>query len=158
MGEIRRFETGATRDQDANKLNFEGFEAAIVRQRYAEYMHKHRQQSDGSLRAADNWQAGFPVQSCMESMARHFQDVCLEYDGYPSRDGLEDALCAVIFNAKAYLLAVLRERNYGRQSSDVKEKSLDAYRSSMGRADQPTIITPPDSGCALVSTTGSRSS
>jgi hypothetical protein len=158
MGEIRRFETGATRDQDVNKLNFEGFEAAIVRQRYAEYMNGHRKQSDGSLRAADNWQAGFPVQSCMESMWRHFQDVCLEYDGYPSRDGLEDALCAVIFNAKAYLLAVLRERNYGRQSSDVKEKSPGVTWSTQKPEVRQTTIIPPVSASASASMTGSRNS
>jgi hypothetical protein len=158
MGEIRRFETGATRDQDANKLNFEGFEAAIVRQRYAEYMHGHRQQSDGSMRDADNWQKGFPITSCMESMARHFQDVCLEYDGYPSRGGLEDALCAVIFNAKAYLLAVLRERNYGRQSTDAKANLLDVTKSSPIHGDRRTTTTPPDLASASVSTIGSRNS
>jgi hypothetical protein len=109
---VRTFETGATRDADVGKFNFEGFESAIVRQRYAEYMHKHRTQPDGTIRDADNWQSGFPEASCAESLMRHVQDVALEVDGYPSRDGIEDALCAVIFNAKAYLLLVLRERKY----------------------------------------------
>ena len=53
---IRKFETGATRDTDEGKLDFEGFFSPIVMERFAEYMNKHRRQSDGQLRDSDNWQ------------------------------------------------------------------------------------------------------
>ncbi len=59
-GPKRTFETGATRDTGDDKLKFDGFLSASVIKRYAEYMHKNRIQSDGSLRDPDNWQKGIP--------------------------------------------------------------------------------------------------
>lgn len=107
---MRVFESGATRNVDFDKLDFEGFESPLVRQRFAEYMHKHRTQADGSMRDSDNWQRGIPRESLMKSAHRHFHDWWLEHRGYPSREGIEDALCALIFNANAYLLHVLRNK------------------------------------------------
>lgn len=69
---IRTFDTGATRDTDEGKLDFEGFLSPLALERFAEYMNKHRQQSDGSLRDSDNWQKGIPVKQYMKSMWRHF--------------------------------------------------------------------------------------
>jgi len=46
--------TGATRDVDNDKYDYEGFLSPIVLHRYAQYMHKHRLQSDGELRDSDN--------------------------------------------------------------------------------------------------------
>lgn len=110
---VRVFDTGATRDVDVDKANYEGFLHPLIIKRFGEYMHKHRVQVDGGLRDADNWQKGIPKQSAMESGWRHFMDWWLEYKGFAAREGVEDALCGLIFNAEVYLLRVLEERKYG---------------------------------------------
>jgi hypothetical protein len=115
MGEIRKFDTGATRDTDANKLDFEGFIHPLVIERYAEYMHKHRIQADGSLRDSDNWQKGIPKTAYMKSGWRHFFDWWKEHRGFSTSAGIEEALCALIFNAMGYLSVLLTERNYRSQ-------------------------------------------
>lgn len=105
---IRKFPTGATRDIDDNKLDYEGFQHPIVIKRYAEYMHQNRIQSDGELRASDNWQKGIPKNEYMKSLARHFMDLWLEHRDYESRDGIENALCGILFNAHGYLFEILK--------------------------------------------------
>jgi len=113
MAKIRKFKTGATRDIDENKADYEGFLSSIVIKRYGEYMNKHRVQPDGKLRESDNWQKGMPKDTYMKSMFRHFMDVWLEHREFESREGVEDALCAMIFNGMGYLHEVLKERKYG---------------------------------------------
>jgi hypothetical protein len=108
--QARVFETGATRDTEENKPDYEGFISPIVLQRYAEYMNKHRIQSDGKLRASDNWQKGIPRDVYIKSLWRHFMDVWLEHRGSKSRDGIEDALCGVLFNAMGYLFEILSRK------------------------------------------------
>ena len=107
---IRTFETGATRDTDINKLDFEGFLSYPVLLRYGEYMHKHRIQPNGKLRESDNWQKGIPKDAYMKSAFRHFMDWWAEHRGFESRDGIEEALCGVIFNAMGYLHEILKEK------------------------------------------------
>lgn len=109
---IRRFDTGATRDTDEGKLDYEGFLSPLVLTRFAEYMHKHRKQSDGSLRASDNWQKGIPIEAYMKSMWRHFVDVWRVHRSLPAHD-LEESLCALMFNVQGYLHELLKraERN-----------------------------------------------
>ena len=46
----RTFDTGASRDTEAGKLDFEGFLSPPVLERYAEYLNKHRVMADGSTR------------------------------------------------------------------------------------------------------------
>lgn len=105
----RVFDTGATRDSEDGKLDYEGFLSPLVLERFAEYMHKHRVQPDGSLRSSDNWQRGIPKDAYMKSMWRHFMDVWTEHRLYEdSYDEIEDALCAVIFNAMGYLYEVIK--------------------------------------------------
>ena len=106
---MRTFESGATRDEDASKLDYEGFLNPQVLQVYAQYMHKHRIQSDGDLRDSDNWQKGIPKEAYMKSLWRHLMDVWLEHRGYKNRDGIKDALCGLIFNSMGYLFEILRE-------------------------------------------------
>jgi hypothetical protein len=53
-GKIRSFKTGATRDTDEGKHDFEGYLSPTVINRFGEYMTKNRIQSDGSLRDSDN--------------------------------------------------------------------------------------------------------
>ena len=100
---MRTFDTGATRDSDDGKLDYEGFLSPLVLQRYGEYMHRHRIQADGEMRDSDNWQKGIPKDAYMKSAWRHMLDWWMEHRGYPSREGLEDAICALIFNAMGYL-------------------------------------------------------
>lgn len=99
--EIRTFETGATRDTDRNKLDYEGFLSPAVLRRYAEYMHEHRKQSDGVLRASDNWQKGIPKDEYMKSMARHFMEFWAAHRG--DKGDKQETLCALLFNVMGYL-------------------------------------------------------
>lgn len=108
---MRHFETGATRNNDDDKYDYEAFLSPLVLERYAAYMHKHRKQDDGQLRDGDNWQKGIPQDAYMKSAWRHMIDWWREHRGLPSREGLEDALCAVIFNAMGYLHEHLKSKH-----------------------------------------------
>lgn len=108
---IRKFDTGATRDTDADKLDFEGFLSPLVLERYAEYMHKNQKQSDGSLRDSDNWQKGIPMKVYAKSLWRHFHKWWKRHRRFETDESLEDSLCAVIFNASGYLHEVLRRQD-----------------------------------------------
>lgn len=115
-GKIRKFNTGATRDTDEGKYDYEGFLSPIVLERYGQYMNKHRKQSDGSLRASDNWQSGIPKDAYIKSMWRHFLDVWFIHRGYKRFDKqrneeitIDEALCALLFNIMGYLYEVLKK-------------------------------------------------
>lgn len=110
---MKEYKTGANRNNPEGKLDYEGFLSPIVIRRFAEYMDKHRHLETGELRASDNWQKGIPKEDYMKSGWRHFQDWWMEHRGYDSRDGLEDALCGIMFNSMGYLLEVLKEKKYG---------------------------------------------
>ena len=113
MGEIRQFDSGATRDTDNGKLDYEGFYHPLIIERYAKYMNKHRKQSDGNLRDSDNWQKLFGEKHfdvCMKSAFRHFMDWWKQHRGLQGQDTLEDSICALIFNAQAYLFKLLKEK------------------------------------------------
>jgi hypothetical protein len=115
---MRTFDTGATRDTDKDKLDYEGFLSPLVLRRFAEYMHQHRVQTDGNLRDSDNWQKGMPLEAYMKSGFRHFMDWWLWHrDLAPVRlkddlkfDALEDSLCALLFNVQGYLHETLRSQ------------------------------------------------
>lgn len=109
---VRKFGSGATRDTDENKLDYEGFYSPLVMQRYAQYMNKHRKQSDGSLRDSDNWQKGMPLEVYMKSGFRHFMDWWIEHRGMEGRDNVEESICALLFNAQGYLHELLKHREY----------------------------------------------
>jgi len=105
----REFETGATRDTEDGKLDYEGFLSPAVLQRFAEYMHQHRRQSDGTMRDSDNWQRGMPRPVYMKSGLRHTLNWWKLHRGLAANEGIEDALCAIIFNASGYLFELLEE-------------------------------------------------
>ena len=107
---IRTFESGATRDTDEGKYDYEGFLSPLVLERYAQYMHKHRVQADGELRDSDNWQKGIPKDAYIKSAFRHFMDWWKEHRGLKSREGIEDALMALLFNVMGYAHAILKEK------------------------------------------------
>jgi hypothetical protein len=76
-------------------------------------MNKHRVLPDGSLRASDNWQNGIPKDAYMKSLWRHFMEAWTAHRGWD--DGcqwipIDEALCAVLFNAMGYLHEHLKER------------------------------------------------
>jgi hypothetical protein len=102
---IRTFDSGATRDTEEGKLDYEGFISPFALQRFAEYMHFHREQADGSLRASDNWQHGFPQDVLVKSLLRHVIAVWMDHrlNGAVDTEEFESDLCGVIFNAQALL-------------------------------------------------------
>lgn len=114
-GGVREFATGATRDTNEDKLDYEGFFSPRVLRRYAEYLHKHRKQSDGTLRSSDNWQKGIPRDVYMKSLARHFFDVWEKHRTgklfTASQEELEESLCGTIFNSMGYLFEELKEKD-----------------------------------------------
>lgn len=97
---VRKFETGATRDTDTSKYDYEGFLSPLVVERYAEYMHKNRHQRDGTLRASDNWQKGIPLDVYMKSLWRHFMSM---WKAHRRGDVQEEEMCAILFNTMGYL-------------------------------------------------------
>lgn len=113
VGKIRTFGTGATRDTDDDKPDYEGFLSPLVITRYGVYMTKHRRQKDGSLRDSDNWQKGIPLNVYMKSGFRHFMDVWKEHRGIKTQDGIEESLCALLFNVSGYLHEHLKSKVEG---------------------------------------------
>lgn len=112
---MRTFDTGATRDNEDDKVDYEGFMSPIVMQRFGQYMHQHRKQNDGQIRASDNWQMGIPFSAYMKSAFRHFVEWWQMHRSGGSMESLaamEDTLCAMMFNVQGYLheLLVLRSR------------------------------------------------
>ncbi len=115
---VRTFETGANRDVDTDKYDYEGFMSPVVVERFGKYMHKNRFLRDGNIRDSDNWQKGIPRPVYMKSAFRHFvewwkihrrdTDLTLEDLTYDELNTLEDALCAMIFNASGYLHELLK--------------------------------------------------
>lgn len=103
---MKTFDTGATRDDDDDKLDYEGFLSPLVLERYAQYLHKHRIGPDGKPRASDNWQLGIPLNKYIKSAWRHFFAWWRAH-----RRGeidIEEHICGLLFNAMGYLHEVLR--------------------------------------------------
>ena len=104
---MRTFESGAIRDDDDGKLDYEGCQSPLVMERYAQYMMKHCIQKDGQKRSTDNWQKGFGLCVLMKSMWRHLVAVWFMHRGLRTGD-IEDSLCALKFNVDGYLYEVLK--------------------------------------------------
>ena len=102
---MREFDTGATRDTDENKLDFDGFLSPLVLHRYAEYLNKHRKQADGKFRDSDNWQKGIPLAVYMKSAFRHFFYWWAYHrkTNIVIKEDIEESLCGLLFNAMGYL-------------------------------------------------------
>ena len=115
-GVLRQFDTGATRDTATGKYEYARFFDPKVLEARAAYMHKHRLQSDGTLRDPDNWKAGIPAPAYVDSLLRHVIDVWLIQDyGKAVRPetgeevDLKEALCAIMFNAEGLLYELVRD-------------------------------------------------
>jgi hypothetical protein len=126
---MRKFDTGATRDDEDTKPDYEGFLSPLVLQRWGAYMHEHRIQMDGELRASDNWQHGMPLDCYIKSGFRHFIDWWLEHRGERSRAGLEDALCGLMFNVMGYLHEILKK---GKVEIEISEVNLEEPYQAIG--------------------------
>lgn len=107
---IQTFESGATRNDDSDKFDMEGFINPEVLHAYGSYMHKHRFQRDGVIRAADNWQKGIPFRKYVKSLVRHTLDLWRIERGYTVINPdtgqpftKQELCCAIMFNAMGYL-------------------------------------------------------
>jgi hypothetical protein len=115
---VRTFDTGATRDTDTNKLDYEGFLSPTALKRFAEFMNKNRVQRDGQLRDSDNWQKGIPMEAYMKSGFRHFfewwelhrMSLNAPLSG-EMEEVLEEALTALFFNVQGYLHEHLKRKH-----------------------------------------------
>ena len=112
-GAVRVFDTGATRSNDAERIDPEGFLSPLALERYSEYLHKHRLQPDGSVRDSDNWQKGIPLDAYMKGLLRHVLHLWQRHRGWTVVDpkagvDIQEDLCAIIFNAQGYLHELLK--------------------------------------------------
>lgn len=110
---IREYPTGATRNSTEGKHDYASFLSPIVIEAYGRYMHRHRLQADGTLRAGSSWKKGFGddhYSVCLESLVRHALDLWLLHDGFHARETIDDAICGTLFNAMAYYHKLLIER------------------------------------------------
>lgn len=143
----RLFKSGATRDADTGKLDYEGFISPLVDRRFAEYMHMCRTRNvppGQTLRASDNWQKGIPRAQYAKSLVRHAKELALLHDGFAVFDekgnalDIETVLCAVRFNVDGYLYEILRRRYPRRsrlspQSQETIPSAKSPTRASAGR-------------------------
>jgi hypothetical protein len=126
---MREFKSGATRDDDTDKYDYEGFLSPLVLERYAEYMHKHRKQADGKLRDSDNWQKGIPVVQYMKSKIRHivetwklhrFELALEDYSPVSYQEEIEESLCAELFNTMGMLDVILKGQTNEKEPKKTK--------------------------------------
>lgn len=131
-GKIIQYESGATREDDDDKLDIEGFLSPLVIEAYCQYMHFNRDLPDGSKRSGSDWQNGIPFNRLMRSMWRHFKDCWLEHRLWPTKDGRVFNLCALLFNTMAYLHQVLeRDPNaLDKAMQDAKKRREKAWGKS----------------------------
>ena len=101
---MRKFDSGATRNVDATKPDYEGFLSPLAIVGFGRYMNKNRVQADGKLRDSDNWQKGIPPASYMKSLLRHVLDLWLHHRGFQelTTEGIDDAVYGAMFNIQGY--------------------------------------------------------
>lgn len=107
---MRKFKTGATRNEDADRPDYEGFLSPLVIERFGEYMQRNRRQADGTMRDSDNWQRGIPLPAYAKSFWRHALEFWKLHRGYGPRAAIEDACCAILFNVSGYLHETILRR------------------------------------------------
>jgi hypothetical protein len=113
--DVRTFSTGANRDTDTGKPDYEGFLCPEVLVAYGRYMHRNRTLNNGEVRASDNWQKGIPKDAYVKSLWRHFMDLWRLHRGKTVTDPKsgrevtkEEACCAIMFNVMGYLHETLK--------------------------------------------------
>lgn len=148
---LETFPTGATRHNDSEKLDFEGFISPLALESYAKYMHTHRKQADGSLRDSDNWQKGIPLAKYMKSLWRHVFAAWKIHRGYTLEKELiggewktptmEDCLNGILFNTFGYLHEYLKGRQSAQINPQAIKNQLDRFRDAIapnGGLQQPS--------------------
>ena len=132
---MRKFDSGATRDSADTKFDYDGFISPLTVRAYGEYMHKHRVQADGSLRASDNWRKGIPIPVYRKSLARHYQDVKAILSGWGSVSGqatdqepqdILEALCGLKFNTDGLIHEIMQRRLAGEELIQEKDYEFTA--------------------------------
>jgi len=109
MAEYRKFASGATRDAEDGKPDYEGALSPIALERFAQYMLRHCNTPQGR-RSTDNWQQGIPKSAYMKSALRHIVAWWKCHRGGGTVDELEEALCGLFFNVQGYLHEHLKEK------------------------------------------------
>lgn len=145
---MREFDSGATRDTEEGKLDFEGFLCPYVLERYGQYMNKNRIQADGNVRASDNWQKGIPMDAYMKSMWRHFHDVWKAWRAGDLSNWMEERLCALLFNVMGLLHEVLKVRRQAATSFSELQTALAAARKTTPEILGPEMKVRLDGGCS----------
>lgn len=139
ISEIRQFESGATRSSNNGKIEYYGFRHPLTELSYGEYMIKHQTQENGEKRESNNWWKGWNKKISLQSLIRHTEDLQAIHAGYNVwkvylkegektiylkegeevfldskvkyvRVSEEDCCNAIRFNAGAYLLEVLKNK------------------------------------------------
>ena len=106
---MRLFKGGATRDSEAGKLDYANALDPFVLRRFLQYMSKHREQADGTLRGWSNWKQGIPQSVYLSSLMRHVWDAWERFEGDAKDNAaLEEALCGILFNTMGWLREVQR--------------------------------------------------
>jgi len=140
---IRQFDSGAYRDSDDNKLDFEACFSPLVLQRYAEYIRSKRKVpiwKDNGVRPDDNWQKGISRDSYIKSKARHFISTWLIHRGFPAFDNkgnkvnLEETLCAELFNTMGYLFEILKKQSKSKSEKTSQLKYCPNCEAKIGAA------------------------
>lgn len=126
---MRKFETGATRDDNDSKMDYSGFIAPEFLRSFAAYMHKHRKQADGNLRASDNWKKGMPIECYKESLIRHVIDWWQAFDN-KDWESADDLANAITFNLQGYVY----ERSKIKAREDAEKRKAASERDITPRA------------------------
>lgn len=131
---MRTFESGAIRDVDTHKLDYEGHLSPLAIEAYTSYLSQKRRLPDGTLRDSDNWQLGFGAASWMQSLLRHVMQLWLLHRGWPAYETMPDgrrrkvtkreALCAILFN----IFGQLHELVIAEDLTDEKEAEAEEQK------------------------------
>jgi hypothetical protein len=118
LASTRVFSTGATRNDDTERIDPEGFLSPKVMAQFFEYMHKNRFRPSGEMRASDNWQLGITQQAYAKSISRHYWEFFDKHreqgnhkdEPSPYRnEKLLELCCAEMFNFMGYMFEELKK-------------------------------------------------
>lgn len=109
--EPRQYDSGALRDTQVGKPQYESYLSPFALYQFGQYMLKHQQGPDGKYREGDNWQKGIPLKDYADSLIRHVFDFWREHrrGTTGSKNLIIDLLCAIIFNAQGYLHELVKD-------------------------------------------------
>lgn len=94
---MRKFVTGAVRDDDNEKEDYIESISWLSLKRYCKYM-----SSKAKRYGKGNWKKGIPPQDYLESMLRHVQKFVAEWE-YGVCEEKDDHLSAIIFNCQGLM-------------------------------------------------------